>query len=46
MREGLCQAMKAKMKIRTAPALIDRANSGLRPPIDDGSIMVAAQVAR
>jgi len=29
---GLCQAMKAKIKTKTHPALTESANSGLRPP--------------
>lgn len=41
MRDGLCQAMRPKMKTRTKPALTERANSGLRPPMVDGIIMIA-----
>lgn len=38
MRGGLCQAIKAKTKMITQPALTESANSGLLPPMD-GSIM-------
>jgi hypothetical protein len=39
IRDGLCQAMKAKMNTRTQPALTESASNGLRPPIDGNIIM-------
>jgi hypothetical protein len=40
--EGLCHAMKPKMKTMAAPALTASANSGLRPPAADSKTMAAA----
>jgi hypothetical protein len=45
IREGLCQAMKPKMKTITAPALTTSESSGLRPPTD-GSIIISARFHR
>ena len=39
MREGLCQAIKAKKNTRTQPALTESASNGLRPPVDGNIIM-------
>ena len=45
IRAGLCQAMKAKTKTRTHPALTESVNSGLRPPMA-GSMTIAVQVQK
>lgn len=45
IRGGLCHAIKAKMKIRTHPALTESVTSGLRPPTD-GSIMAEREKSR
>lgn len=45
MREGLCQAINPKMKIKTHPALTESVNRGLRPPTD-GIMTMSSGTAR